>query len=150
MVGRSGDFGGWPTITNLGLEAGFTPGKKSQMHVLIVEDEPRTAFAVGDLLTTMGIASFSIAETEQEAVSDALRQPPDLIISDVNLREGMGPRAVHRIRVALGPISAVYMTGRPEIARAYEPDAQILVKPVLRRHLADAVRLLAGDTVGAA
>lgn len=110
------------------------------MHVLIVEDEMRSASAVADLLATMGIDSISIAETEQDAVSDAMRQPPDLIISDVRLREGSGPAAVHRIRSAIGPVGAVYVTGSPEVARACEPNARILVKPFLRRHLADAVR----------
>lgn len=114
------------------------------MHVLIVEDDARPAAAVRDMLVDMGFDSISIAETEQEAVSDAMRLPPDLIIADVRLREGFGPIAVGRIRAALGPVNAFYVTASPEIARAHDPEARVLVKPALRRHLADAVRDISG------
>lgn len=117
------------------------------MHVLIVEDEARPAAAVQEVLDALGGCSVSIAETEQDAVSDAMRQRPDLIISDVRLREGTGPAAVGRIRAAIGPVSAFYVTASPEIARALDPEARILVKPVLRRDLADAVRAHAPEMV---
>lgn len=102
------------------------------MHVLIVEDDIRAARAMRDILESMDIRSISIAESEQEAVDDALCLHPDLIISDVRLSDGLGPCAVNRIRAALGPVKAFYVTGSPALARLHDPEALILVKPVQR------------------
>lgn len=105
------------------------------MHVLVVEDEYRTAAVVRELLEDMGFTSIDIAETEDEAVGSALARRPNLIISDVNLREGLGPVAVRRIRAAVGPVRTFYLTASPHIAREHDALATILPKPIMRQKL---------------
>lgn len=114
-------------------------GGRKNMHILVVEDEFRTAAIVRELLEDLGFASIEVAETEEEAVDSALRRRPHLIISDVQLREGLGPLAVKRIRSALGPIKRFYLTGSPQSARQHDPGATILSKPIIRQQLSAAI-----------
>lgn len=105
------------------------------MHVLVVEDEYRTAAIVRETLESLGFSSIDIAETEDEAVGSAMARRPNLIISDVNLREGLGPLAVKRIHAAVGPVRTFYLTASPQIAREHDSLATILPKPIMRQQL---------------
>ncbi len=65
-------------------------------HVLIIEDEAVVALHLEALLREHGATTFAFAGTEAEAVEAARDRRPALLTSDVNLREGTGPRAVAR------------------------------------------------------
>ena len=82
-------------------------------HVLIIEDEPLIAMDLEYLLEHEGASSFSFAASQEEAVSAAWLQRPDVITSDVTLFEGTGPAAVRSIRAVLGQIPVVYITATP-------------------------------------
>ena len=68
-------------------------------HVLIIEDEALIALDLQDILAETGATSFAFAETEQDAIDSARLHRPDVITSDVMLREGTGPRAVEAIQL---------------------------------------------------
>jgi CheY-like chemotaxis protein len=99
-------------------------------HVLIIEDELLVALDLQDMLASAGATSFSFASTEDDAVEEARTRKPDVITSDVNLREGKGPAAVAKIQRELGPLPVIFITASPEACQAVEPPASVLAKPV--------------------
>ena len=88
-------------------------------HVLIIEDEALIALDLQDMLSTAGATSFSFAETEREAVDAARIQRPDVIMSDVMLREGTGPHAVESIQGEMGPLPVIFITSTPLACAAW-------------------------------
>jgi CheY-like chemotaxis protein len=112
------------------------------MHFLIIEDDLLLAMDLQDILADLGSRTTAVASTEEQAFKSALAQRPDLIVSDVRLAEGTGPKAIQRIREALGTIPAIYVTASPERARAEDPEAPILSKPFLPEQLAEAKLLV--------
>ncbi|GAA0317029.1 hypothetical protein GCM10009087_29260 [Sphingomonas oligophenolica] len=99
-------------------------------HVLIIEDETLIALDLQDMLASAGATTFSFAETENEALDAARARRPDVIMSDVILREGTGPRAVEVIQEEMGPLPVIFITATPESCSPCEPSAVILGKPI--------------------
>jgi CheY-like chemotaxis protein len=112
-------------------------------HVLIIEDEALIAIDLQEMLALAGATSFSFAETEHEAVEAARRQRPDVITSDVVLREGNGPRAVETIQNELGQMPVIFITATPEACLARDPPARVLGKPVLDAAVREAFQAVA-------
>ncbi len=83
-------------------------------RIMIIEDEPLTAELLKELVESLGHGVTGIAATHKDAVALAMKDPPDLILSDIRLEDGSsGVEAVNEI---LGEIDApvVYITGHPE------------------------------------
>lgn len=99
-------------------------------HVLIIEDEALIALDLQDLFEANGATSVDIAETQSEAIELARARRPDLICSDVTLRQGTGPMAVEAIRAERGDIPVIFITATPEACLPCPPTARILGKPV--------------------
>lgn len=99
-------------------------------HVLIIEDEVLIALDLQEMLASAGAATFSFAETERAAIDAARLRRPDVIMSDVMLREGTGPMAVATIQRELGPLPVIYVTATPESCAECDPPARVLIKPV--------------------
>jgi CheY-like chemotaxis protein len=99
-------------------------------HVLIIEDEALIALDLQDILMSTGATTVSFAETEQGAIDSARRRRPDVITSDVMLREGSGPRAVEAILGEMGPLPVIFITATPDACMPCMPPARILSKPV--------------------
>ena len=112
-------------------------------HVLIIEDEPLLAFDLQDMLSAVGATSFAFAETEEEAVTEARARRPDVITSDVMLREGTGPRAVALILGEIGPVPVIFITGSPDQCAPCDPPARVLAKPVADEMVCAAFREVA-------
>ncbi|SDA26987.1 response regulator [Sphingomonas sp. NFR15] len=112
-------------------------------HVLIIEDEPLLAFDLQDMLAAAGATSFAFAETEDEAVSEARARRPDVITSDVMLREGTGPRAVAVIVEELGPVPVLFITASPDQCTPCDPPTRILAKPIADEMVRAAFREIA-------
>jgi two-component system, response regulator PdtaR len=108
------------------------------MHALIIEDEPIIAMLIEDHLRTLGYASFDFAVTEADAVAAAGRRCPDLITSDVRLREGCGIAAVESICGAK-PIPVVFITATAADVRGRLDEAIVVAKPFGPSHLREAV-----------
>lgn len=112
-------------------------------HVLIIEDEALVALDLQHILASAGGSSFSFAETESEAISAARSRRPDVIFSDVILREGTGPRAVETIQGEMGPLPVIFITATPEACVPCERSTPVLAKPVIERVVCDAFRAIA-------
>jgi CheY-like chemotaxis protein len=112
-------------------------------HVLIIEDDPIVALDIQGLLSTLGATSFSVAETEEEAIREAQRERPALITSDVKLRAGTGPTAVKTIHRRFGDIPVIFITGTPEACEPCDPPGRVLTKPLSEPELAEAFQTAA-------
>lgn len=111
-------------------------------HALIIEDEPVIAFHIGDVVEEAGAKSIAFAQTELEAVSAAMEHKPDIIVSDVKLLTGSGPEAVTSIRLRIGRVPAIFVTGNPEELDGYDHDG-IMEKPFEADRLRQEVAKLA-------
>ena len=111
-------------------------------HVLIIEDEALIALDLQEMLAAGGATSFSFAETEDEAVAQARLHRPDVITSDVMLREGTGPRAVETIQREMGPLPVIFITATPGACTPREASAHILAKPVTNAAVCQVFRMV--------
>ncbi|RYF20538.1 MAG: response regulator [Oxalobacteraceae bacterium] len=107
-------------------------------HVLIIEDDPFVSMHLSLLAEDAGATSIGTADTESEAVTAARDRRPDVILSDVRLIEGTGPRAVARIYTDCGPIPVIFVTGTPEECEPCHYAEAVLGKPVNDRALKSA------------
>jgi len=103
------------------------------MHILIIEDDALLAMNLQLLVEDLGASSSMIAASEQDAIRKAQRFPPDIIIADLHLPDGLGVSAVQAIRASAGGVPVVYVTGTPQEALRLDPDALVMSKP-LREH----------------
>lgn len=109
-------------------------------HVLIIEDEAMIALDLESLLEREGATSFSVAASEDEAVALAHEHRPGIITSDVTLLQGTGPAAVERIRLAMGQIPVVFVSGTAPDFCADDPLTRIIHQPLDRPAVAAAFR----------
>lgn len=112
-------------------------------HVLVIEDEWMIAEYVADVVRDAGATSIATADTQRAAVEAARQCPPGIILSDVNLLEGTGPRAVQTIIAELGPVPVIFITATPQDCAPCEPPAVVLAKPVTVNGLTETFRRLA-------
>lgn len=121
------------------------PGKAA-CHVLIIEDEWLIADHLAALAEEAGATSVALAGMEDEAVRCAHDRTPDIILSDVRLAVGTGPRAVRTIMSELGAIPVIFITATPEACRPCEPSSVILQKPIDPARLIEAFKRLVPST----
>ena len=93
------------------------------LRILIVDDDAVISGLLAETIESIGHHVCAVAATESAAVSAAARDCPDLVIMDVNLREGNGIRAMERILRA-GPLAHVFISGE-----RLHLDAEALQKP---------------------
>lgn len=100
-------------------------------HVLVIEDEPLIAMLVADVAEIGGATSTVFAESEETAMIAARQMVPNVIVSDVDLKEGgRGPLAVAAIRDEFGPVPVIFVTGTPEDCEPCDYAHAILAKPM--------------------
>ena len=107
--------------------------------MLIIEDDPLIAMHLSMLAEDAGATSIGTADTEAEAVAAAHEQRPDVILSDVRLIEGTGPKAIARIHTECGTMPVIFVTGTPEECEPCHYAAAVLRKPVNDRALVAAL-----------
>ena len=78
------------------------PSAPPRFRVLVVEDEAVSAVYFEDLLSGFGCEVVVTADTAPRAIAAAEEHRPDLVLSDVRLREGDGIEAATAIRDRLG------------------------------------------------
>ena len=111
-------------------------------HALVIEDEWFISDYISELACEAGAKSTSIAATEREAVQAARDHAPDIILSDVNLLEGTGPRAVATILGERGPIPVIFITATPRECEPCVSPSVVLPKPINRVAVIEAFRQL--------
>src|SRR5258708_141477 len=67
------------------------------LGVLVVEDDAMIGIHLAEMPEFMGYDVCAIAATEDDAVANAVRHRPDLMIVDEHLRKGSGIWAADRI-----------------------------------------------------
>jgi two-component system OmpR family response regulator len=88
-------------------------------HILIVDDEAQIRSLLTEFLTRVGyrVTPVSTAIEAQEAVR---ADPPDLIITDLQLEDSDGLDMIGRLRAALPSTPVILLTGvlfDPKVAR---------------------------------
>src|SRR3954453_1807265 len=110
-------------------------------QVLIMEDEPLVALELQILVEDMGHQVCAVVDTEADAVRQAHATAPDLVIADIQLRQGNGIRAIERI-ANRREVPVIFVSGN----HTFTPNPQIrtarfIAKPFrvesLRKAVAD-------------
>ncbi len=122
---------------------GDAASRVKDVRLLIVEDHPDTARILARLLMGRGY-TVRTAGTVAMAL-DALKEPVDLLISDVGLPDGTGYELMRRAREER-PVTGIAMSGfgmEEDLARSREAGfAEHLVKPVDVAQIDEAIRRL--------
>jgi two-component system, response regulator PdtaR len=106
------------------------------ISILIVEDDRMISRLLAEMLRDLGYAVCAVVATEEEAVAEAARHKPGLMIVDQHLREGTGMSAVDRI-LRTRPVPCVFLSGSPlQPSRAA---TMVLLKPFREEDLARAI-----------
>jgi DNA-binding response OmpR family regulator len=116
----------------------------SHRRALIVEDETMIALGLEADMHALGFHTCDLAADEQEALSHAMSDRPDVVLMDVNLEGGREGIEVARKLREVCDVPIVFVTGctdRDTVARIRErvPGAPVLPKPIWGDRLADAV-----------
>jgi CheY-like chemotaxis protein len=90
--------------------------KANKRRILIVEDDPLVAQAIGQTLLRLGYEVVAVVDNGDDAVSQAFSQTPDLVLMDIGLRGSIdGAEAAKQIRLSVGrPV--VFLTAQAEPA----------------------------------
>ena len=112
-------------------------------HVLIIEDDWLIADYVEHLARGAGATSIEIVDCPADAVQSAAGQRPQIILSDVNLRSGTEPMAVHIIKETWGAIPVIFITATPQECAPCDVQAVILTKPLSPQSSTETLRRLA-------
>jgi DNA-binding response OmpR family regulator len=117
------------------------------VRVLLVEDEPLIGMSIEDALARAG-AAVHLARTDRDAYA-ALEETAagtDLLITDINLREGTTGYDVARFARRLNPaVSVLYLSGgSADSAISFGVDgAEFIAKPVTEAALIASVERIA-------
>jgi CheY-like chemotaxis protein len=106
------------------------------ISILIVEDDRMISRLLAEMLKDLGYAVCAVAATEDEAVAEAARHKPGLMIVDQHLREGTGMSAVDRIS-RTRPVPCVFLSGSP--LQPSRRATMVLLKPFREEDLARAI-----------
>jgi two-component system, response regulator PdtaR len=117
------------------------------LRVLIVEDEAVIGMLLKETIQSLGHTVCGIANTEDDAVAQADRFQPDLMIVDASLRSGSGVSAIQTIEQTRR-VPHIFVTGNARRVQALRPGAIVLEKPFFNEDLATAIeRALAVEAV---
>ncbi len=108
------------------------------LRVLIIEDEALIALLFEEVLTEIGHHVCATEGTQAGAIAAAARCQPELIVSDVRLREGSGIEAVAAI-LTTGFVPHVFVSGNVIDRTTLSPAACTLQKPFDERQLIAAI-----------
>ncbi len=126
-------------------------GKRHRVvkRILIVEDEPLTAFDNENMLTDAGYEVVATVDAFDDALDVLKREQVDLVLSDVRLRSQQTGVDLARAAKAKG-IPTLFATGHP-YPEAGSVAVGCLMKPYSERQLKSALesvdRHLAGEKV---
>jgi two-component system, response regulator PdtaR len=111
------------------------------LKVLVVEDDAMIGLLLAEMLGDMGYDVCAVATTEEDAVAEATRCKPGLMIVDEQLLEGSGLSAVNRI-LRTRSVPCVFTSGAPIYPKW--PGATTLQKPFLEADLIRAIQHVIG------
>ncbi len=84
-------------------------------RVMVIEDEPVIAMDISAIVESMGHQVTGVARTRDMAIKLARRDPPDLVLADIQLADkSSGIDAVNQILKEIGEMPVVFITAFPE------------------------------------
>lgn len=102
----------------------------TQLHILIVDDEPLAVTVIGDFLARKGHRT-TVAHSGQQALERHARDPADLVITDIRMPGGDGHMLIANLRQIDETLPIIVVTGQIELgANGMEQDLPVLKKPV--------------------
>ena len=113
-------------------------------RALIVEDEYLFAMSLTVDMQALGFDTCDVAATAQDAFLQAMEDPPDIVLMDVNLEGGReGIEAARWLREVCD-VPVVFVTAYTDpdtVERIHQqvPDAPVIAKPLYRDRLASVV-----------
>jgi len=113
-------------------------------RALIVEDQPLIAMGIAADMQALGFDTCDLAANGQDAFLQAMEDPPDIVLMDVNLEGGReGIEAARWLREVCD-IPIVFITAHTDpdtVERIHQqvPDAPVIAKTVYRDSLARTV-----------
>ena len=110
--------------------------------VLVVEDDPLVADAIGDGVRLAGYRVCGIAADIDTAVELAHRHRPRLAIIDVDLGDGDDGIEAARRMLDVGPLGIVFVTGYPERIEAADVGHAWMPKPYRLLDLINALQVV--------
>src|SRR6185437_5810253 len=112
------------------------------LRVLLIEDDALIGMLLAELLAEMGHDVCATAATEADAVADAIRYRPDLMIVDADLGRdgGSGVSAVEQI-LRTAPIAHVFVSGAPGTVQTLRPGDVVVRKPFREADLVRAIEI---------
>jgi CheY-like chemotaxis protein len=108
------------------------------LQILVVEDDALIAMLLRETLVEMGHGVCAVEASQAGAVKAALRCRPDLIIVDVELREGNGISAVDEI-LSTGFIPHLFVSGNINKILARRQGSVAIEKPFREPELIRAI-----------
>lgn len=111
-------------------------------RIMIIEDEAIIAMDIRAIVEDMGHAVTNVARTRDEAIQLARRDPPDLILADIQLADkSSGIDAVNHIIKEMGELLIVFITAFPErLLTGERPEPAFLItKPYTEEQVQSAV-----------
>ncbi len=108
--------------------------------VLIIEDELMIAFELEDLMVQLGHHVTSVVRTKRQAIKEAARRRPKLILADIQLADGSsGIDAVNEILESVN-VPVIFITAYPErLLTGLRPEPTFLVTKPFRPEQISAV-----------
>ena len=128
------------------------PAAERPLRILLVEDHPDTAAAMGEVLGLMG-HQVTTAGSVAAALEAAARGEHDLLVSDLGLPDGSGQDLMRELarRYCLKGIALSGYGMEEDVRKSREAGfSSHLTKPVTPQMLRDAIEAVAGETVGRA
>lgn len=123
-----------------------------ETSVLVVEDEMMIAWQVCDLLEEMGFQSVQAVGKFQDALAAAERDPPALLICDINLGPGPDGIAIASALASDEKLQVIFITAyagdeiRTRI-KQFDRGAKLLRKPVQAKILKDTILQMLGASL---
>lgn len=111
-------------------------------RVMVIEDEAIIAMDIMAIVESMGHQVTGNARTRDQAVELARRDPPDMILADIQLADkSSGIDAVNHILGELGEVPVVFITAFPErLLTGERPEPAFLItKPYSEEQVMSAV-----------
>ena len=118
------------------------------MKILIVEDEAVTALDLELLVGQFGHDIAGTAATRAEALALVGRDPPDVALVDINLRDGAtGPQIAEELARRFGT-AIVFVTANRDLTPEFQRLARaVLHKPIRESDLGAVLAATAGESV---
>ena len=111
-------------------------------RIMVIEDEAIIAMDIIAIVESLGHEVTGNARTRDEAIALARKDPPDMILADIQLADkSSGVDAVNHILKELGDVPVVFITAFPErLLTGERPEPAFLItKPYTEKQVESAV-----------